>query len=255
MSVAPLLAAVGAAVLLWPRPAVFRRLPATVRRPYDVDPAWMIAAVPVVALSVAGPAPALAAGLVAATVIGVRRRAARRSAADRRDALVRRALSVMIAEMSVGAPIVHACRSAADELARDGPSAVADELARMAARAELGGDPVDGAAGLDRLASAWAASSGRGLPMIDLMQSLRADLTARAEHRSRTTAGLAGPRATATVLALLPVLGIGLGQAMGARPLAVLVGPGVGGILLVVGTGLAVAGVWWTIAITDKVLR
>ncbi|QRY64826.1 type II secretion system F family protein [Gordonia sp. PDNC005] len=216
---------------------------------------WAVAGSPLLVGAVAGAAPAVASVLVAATVIGVRRRSVRSAAQELRDAQVRRALSVMIAEMSVGAPIVHACRSASDELSRDGPSDVASELARMAARAELGGDPVDGAAGLERLAAAWAASAGRGLPMIDLMQSLRADLAARAEHASRTRAGLAGPRATAAVLAMLPLLGVALGQAMGAEPLAVLLRPGVGGILLVIGTALAVAGVWWTAAITEKVMR
>ncbi|MDR2280993.1 MAG: type II secretion system F family protein [Gordonia sp. (in: high G+C Gram-positive bacteria)] len=219
-----------------------------------VDPIWAVAGAPLLVGAGAGAAPAVASVLVAATVIGVRRRSVRRTAQELRDTQVRRALSVMIAEMSVGAPVVHACRSAADEISRDGPSEVARELARMAARAELGGEPVDGSAGLDRLAAAWAASAGRGLPMIDLMQSLRADLAARAEHASRTRAGLAGPRATATVLAMLPLLGVALGQAMGAEPLAVLLRPGVGGILLVIGTGLAVSGVWWTVAITEKVM-
>ncbi len=259
MSVGPLLAAAGSTVLLWPRPAVFRRLPRRRSRAWalsGIDPIWAVAAFPLLVGVAVGAATAVSAGLVAATVIGVHRRSVRRAAQDFRDEQVRHALSVMIAEMSVGAPIVHACRVAADELSRDGPSDVAGELARMAARAELGGDPVDGAAaGLDRLAAAWAASAGRGLPMIDLMRSLRADLAVRAEHASRTRAGLAGPRATATVLAMLPLLGIALGQAMGAAPLAVLLRPGVGGILLVIGTGLAVAGVWWTVAITEKVMR
>ncbi len=258
MSLGPLLAAAGAVVLLWPRPAVLRRLPGQRGLSIDVravDPMWAVGVSPLLIGLAVGAAPAVATALVAATVIGVRRRSVRRAAQDVRDSQVRRALSVMIAEMSVGAPIVHACRSASDELSRDGPSDVGSELARMAARAELGGDPVDGAAGLDRLAAAWAASAGRGLPMIDLMQSLRADLAARAEHASRTRAGLAGTRATATVLAMLPLLGVALGQAMGAEPLAVLLRPGVGGILLVIGTGLAVAGVWWTVAITDKVMR
>ena len=50
------------------------------------------------------------------------------------------------------------------------------------------------------------------------------------------------------------MLGIALGQATGADPLRVLMGEGLGGILLVVGCGLAAAGVVWAERITGKVL-
>ncbi|MCF8588683.1 type II secretion system F family protein [Gordonia liuliyuniae] len=260
---AALLAAGGIGLLLWPRPAVWSRLPSAERHRQNrrVDPVWLFAAAPVLAAAVIGVGPGIAIGIVAVTAIALRRRSVRRAELDRRRDELRRALSFMIAEMSVGAPVVLACRSAADELAGDGPSPVSTELARMAARAELGGDPADAAAGgagdvgIDRLATAWAASSSRGLPMADLLQMLRSDLSARADHASRTRAGLAGPRATAMVLALLPILGIGLGHLMGAAPLAVLLSPGIGAILLVVGAALVSAGVWWTNAITEKALR
>ena len=64
---------------------------------------------------------------------------------------------------------------------------------------------------------------------------------------------MAGPRATAMVLAALPAVGVLLGQAMGAAPLAVLTGGGTGGIMLVVGVGLACAGLLWTDAIVAEV--
>ena len=267
MNAVPLLVAGGAALLVWPGSGAGARLHLT----HDglvgrrVDPVWIFAAAPVLVAAVIGAGPGMATGIVAVTGIGLRRRSVRRAERDGRRDELRRALSFMIAEMSVGAPVVLACRSAADELARDGPSSVSAELARMAARAELGGDPADIAvggdagaprdAGMDRLATAWAASSTRGLPMADLLAMLRSDLSARADHASRTRAGLAGPRATAMVLALLPILGIGLGHLMGAAPLAVLLSPGIGSILLVVGAALASAGVWWTNSITEKVLR
>ncbi|WP_244945770.1 type II secretion system F family protein [Gordonia zhaorongruii] len=259
MSASVSLVAAAAFVMLWPRPAMWSRLPrrpVSSRRLAGADPIWWVLLLPVPALLAVGPAAAVAMAMIAGTVIALRRRAARRADAEYRRAEVRRALSVMIAEVSVGAPVVAACRSAAEELARAGPSETGAELSRMAAHAELGGEPEVGVAGgesgLERLSAAWASSASRGLPVIDQLQLLRADLTARAEHSSRTRAGLAGPRATAMVLALLPLLGIGLGQAMGAHPITVLLSPGVGGVLLVLGTGLAVAGVWWTTWITEK---
>jgi tight adherence protein B len=90
--------------------------------------------------------------------------------------------------------------------------------------------------------------------MADLVQSVREDLVARRRFAERTRAALAGARATATVLAGLPVLGVLLGEAMGARPVAVLLGGGLGGILLVVGVTLVVAGLAWTRRITEKVM-
>ena len=77
-----------------------------------------------------------------------------------------------------------------------------------------------------------------------------------AEHRGRfaaeVQARLAGPRATAVVLATLPLLGVGLGQAMGAAPLRVLCDTVVGHLLLVVGTALACAGVWWSARLISR---
>ena len=61
------------------------------------------------------------------------------------------------------------------------------------------------------------------------------------------------PRATASVLAGLPVLGIALGQATGANPVGVLTGGGLGGILLIVGTAFIVAGLCWSDRIVEKV--
>ncbi|HZB49663.1 MAG TPA: secretion protein F, partial [Mycobacteriales bacterium] len=50
----------------------------------------------------------------------------------------------------------------------------------------------------------------------------------------------------ATLLAVLPLLGIGLGTAMEARPLQVLLGTGRGQVALLVGAGLDALGLLWT---------
>ena len=59
-------------------------------------------------------------------------------------------------------------------------------------------------------------------------------------------ARLAGPRSTAAVLAGLPLLGLALGQAVGAVPLHVLCQTVVGQVLLVIGTAAACIGVLWS---------
>jgi tight adherence protein B len=169
------------------------------------------------------------------------------------------ALQVMIAELRVGAHPAHACRQAAHDCA-DGDGTY-KMLQMMAGRAALGGDVADGIEQIDctereswlRVAVAWRTAEQYGLPMAELLTSVRTDLMARNRFRERTKAALAGARATALVLALLPVLGIILGQAIGAAPLSVLLGGGLGGVLLVVGVALVCGGLLWSRRIVGKV--
>lgn len=60
---------------------------------------------------------------------------------------------------------------------------------------------------------------------------------------------MAGARASAAILGYLPVLGVVLGQLVGARPVAFLLG-GSGGVLAVVGVSLVCAGLLWADRIT-----
>jgi tight adherence protein B len=62
---------------------------------------------------------------------------------------------------------------------------------------------------------------------------------------------MAGPRASAAVLAGLPVFGVLLGELSGARPLHVLVGTAEGQVLLVLGAVFLASGLWWTKRITE----
>ncbi|MEV6274423.1 type II secretion system F family protein [Nocardia sp. NPDC051832] len=168
------------------------------------------------------------------------------------------ALEVVIAELRVGA---HPS-SAAEVAARESRGLAADAFAISAARSRLGGSGATAlqqpttviAAELGRVATAWQVAEQHGLALAELLSAARTDLLARTRFRSRTTAALAGARATATVLAYLPLLGIALGQLMGAAPLTTLFATPAGTLLLPLGTGLACAGVLWTDAITRKVL-
>lgn len=205
---------------------------------------------------------ATAASILAALGIWLRRRSSRRSALDRANDDLLSALAAVTAELSIGTPPPAAFAHAGTELAgRD--TAVADTMRRMAARAALGGAPGTGVettggpidAQWRRIALVWEVAHQYGVPIKDLLESVRSDLAARQGFAARTDAGLAGPRATATVLALLPVLGIGLGEALGARPIAILCGGGIGGVALVVGTGLGAIGLWWSLRIADHVVR
>jgi tight adherence protein B len=139
-------------------------------------------------------------------------------------------------------------------------------MALVGATAHLGGDvpaalraararePVV-AEHLDRLAGAWALAERHGIALAGPAAAVARDLRVRARVAGGLRARLAGPRATAAVLAGLPVLGLLLGEGIGARPWAVLTGGLIGQVLLVVGVGLVCAGLAWTERIVAGVAR
>jgi tight adherence protein B len=164
------------------------------------------------------------------------------------------ALGVLVAELRAGAHPAAAVQSAADTHA-DGSPDVVRILAVVAAAARLGGDvpavlrsaaPTHLRPWLDRLADAWALAERHGIPLADLLDAVRCDTEHRVRFAADVQARLAGPRATAAVLAGLPLLGLALGQAVGAAPLRVLCETPVGQLLLVIGTGLACGGALWS---------
>lgn len=214
----------------------------------------------VLGMVLGGPLPALAAALIAAT--GQRRwRARQRAKADARSAAaLAAALEVLIAELRVGAHPATACAVAAGEV--DGP--VSGVFAEAAARTRLGASAATGLrsprqpgldAELSRVAAAWQVAEERGVALAELLDAVRRDLTGRIRFRGRTEAGLAGARSTAAVLAGLPLLGIALGQAIGAAPVALLLRDTTGGVLLLLGTVLICAGLSWSGRITARAVR
>jgi tight adherence protein B len=104
-----------------------------------------------------------------------------------------------------------------------------------------------------RIAVCWQLAQTHGLSIAALMQTAQRDITERQRFSSRVRAGMAGARATAAVLAGLPVLGIGLGQMIGADPVRFLLAGEAGGWLLLVGVTLSCAGLLWSDRITAAV--
>jgi tight adherence protein B len=168
------------------------------------------------------------------------------------------ALDVLVGELRVGAHPVRAFGVAAAET--DGT--VAASLRAVAARARLGADVTAGLraearssalpAHWDRLAVCWQLASDHGLAIATLMRAAQRDIAERQRFSARVVSGMAGARATAAILAGLPVLGVLLGQLIGARPLTFLLNGHVGGWLLVIGSTLACGGLLWSDRITDR---
>lgn len=96
------------------------------------------------------------------------------------------------------------------------------------------------------VAAVWTVSERTGAPAAAVLDRVEQDLRATDRAHREVTAQLAGARSTAALLAVLPLLGIGLGAAMGARPLHVLFGSGGGQVALLVGAGLDALGLLWT---------
>lgn len=98
---------------------------------------------------------------------------------------------------------------------------------------------------LDRLRGAVALSEETGAPLAELARRLAAAAEEDAELHAAIRTAVAGPQTTQLILVLLPLAGVGLGQAMGADAASLLFDGGVGTGCLVLGTALLAAGWWW----------
>ena len=151
-----------------------------------------------------------AAAIVGATVVVRRRRQRRLSRCRSESAALQAALDVLVGELRVGAHPVTAFEVATTEA--DG--AVAASLRAVAARARLGADVAAGLRSVaqrspvpahwERLAVYWQLAQTHGLAIATLMQTAQRDIVERERFSARVAAGMAGARATAAVLAVLP---------------------------------------------------
>ena len=103
-----------------------------------------------------------------------------------------------------------------------------------------------GAEGLTGVAACWQVAVEGGAGLAAGLERIAAGLRAQRDQREELRAQLAGPRATALMLALLPVCGLLMGSALGADPLRVLLHTPAGWGCLVVGGLLEWGGVAWT---------
>lgn len=197
---------------------------------------------------------------VLAVTVGMRwRRHRRRRSAVAESRSLEAAIDVLVGELRAGAHPVRAFAVAAEET--DGR--VADCFHTVAARARLGADVAAGLhsaarssampAHWERVAVCWRLAAEHGLAMSTLMRAAQRDIAERQRFAARVVARMAGARATAAILAGLPVLGTLLGQLIGAQPLRFLLDGHAGGWLLVTGTGLVCGGLLWSDRITDRV--
>jgi tight adherence protein B len=193
---------------------------------------------------------AAVAGLAARALVRVRRR---RLAAAQVSARVLETCELLAAELTAGQSPVVALRRAAGEWPALGP---------VAETAELGGDPAGvladlaatrGAEDLRLVAAAWAVAHRTGAGLAAALDRVAEAIRARRATRRVVESELASARATARLVAALPVVMLVLGSGEGLGPWRVLLGHPAGIGCLVLGLALGFLGLWWIERIADGV--
>lgn len=96
------------------------------------------------------------------------------------------------------------------------------------------------------LAACFDIAGASGCPLADVLTRFAAQLEVEDDADAARQTALAGPKATVSLLTWLPLLGLGLGMALGVDPLAILLGTPWGLAALAAGIGLTVAGRLWS---------
>jgi tight adherence protein B len=206
-----------------------------------------------------GPGASAPAGVVAAEVVRRSLAARRHRRADSLRAAVPDLCIALAAELQAGrSPAV--ALAAATEAA---PPSLVDVCAPIVSVAALAGDvpaalrfasSVPGAEGLRHIAACWSVSGEVGAGLAAALHRLGAGLRASVHLRRQIDAHLAGARATGRLLAVLPLLGLGLGAAIGGAPGYFLLHTPAGAVCLALAVALDIAGLAWMDRIAVGVL-
>ncbi|WP_353828623.1 type II secretion system F family protein [Agromyces sp. SYSU T0242] len=139
----------------------------------------------------------------------------------------------------------------------------APDLLVSAARSASAGEPVADALESTRLrvgahpawsvlAAAWAVADAAGAPLARSLAGIASALRDEAQSRREATSMLAGPAASARLVAALPVIAVAFGSLLGFDTVGVLVGGPVGLACLVTGGTLLWAGARWNRALVRR---
>lgn len=194
------------------------------------------------------PAPSRTHGVAAwpGRVRGLLRRR-RRDVAERRSTIIEFCDGIAV-ELSAGLPPATALLRAAETLPGQAALIPVAEAARGGAdivAALERAATVPGCDGLRLLAGCWRIGVERGGALVAVLEGLADALRDEQAHRDEVSLQLAGPRASARLLAGLPLLGLAMAMALGAAPLSFLLGTLPGWGCLVLGVGLDLLGLRW----------
>jgi tight adherence protein B len=96
------------------------------------------------------------------------------------------------------------------------------------------------------LAACFDIAEASGCPLADVLARFAAQLEVEDDAEAARQTALAGPKATVSLLTWLPLMGLGLGIALGVDPVAILIGTPPGLAALAAGVVLTVAGRVWS---------
>lgn len=166
----------------------------------------------------------------------------RRQAGRRADQAHRRSLDqlcALAADLRAGLPVTAAVGGRAGSPPVDGSVPRQPQL-------PSGEEHGVGPGRITQLAQAAVRLADRtGAPLAELLERIEADARAADRGLASAAAQAAGARATAWLLAALPLGGIGLGYAIGVDPVAVLLHTPVGGASAIAAVVLQTGGLLW----------
>ena len=230
-----------------------------------LTPARSRAAVVVVVAATAAVGSTLLAGtqvvlaLIAITsawaVGGMLRRRRETRAAECRAGEVLALSEAMAADLAAGQPPLTVLERAAEEWPEFAPAAVAARMGADVPTVLRGLARRPGGQQLETVAATWQVAHHTGAGLAGALS--RAAETMRTERRTTRLVAteLAAARATARLLALLPVGVLLLGAGVGGDPVGFLTGSPVGVGILAAGLALCFLGLRWLEHIADSVLR
>jgi tight adherence protein B len=178
--------------------------------------------------------------------------ASRRRRAHERMRVIQ-ALGALAAELQAGQPPVAALTSAGGQ-----PSVWPATVAAVRLGEDVSVALVVDAAhhpALHHLAACWQVAADSGSGLAPAVTQLAASARSAEDVRVHLEAELAGPRATARMLAVLPFVGLGFGIMLGADPVTWLLTSPFGMGCLAAGLSLTGLGTWWTGRIAAGVER
>ncbi|MFD2091659.1 type II secretion system F family protein [Blastococcus deserti] len=200
--------------------------------------------------------------LVAALAAGATFLAARSWTAGRREhhaeqrlLSLTEGLGALAGDLRSGRSLDAATVAAVDACADAGTGAALARTLRAPEAAPPPGQDAELAGALARVSAGVLLSARTGCSLAAVAAAVEDDLRARHRLRLELRTATAGPRASAVLLACLPLLGIVMGHGVGADPWRVLTTTATGQVLLVVGVVLELAGLAWSGRLVRRALR